>query len=134
MMDQDTIMATKCTDPNQVGRWIRPAPDHLYLENDMSLVDRFGMDEEEQRRFKAFVEIDEADAENLRSLRDVFRDFSQVFAERFYQHLLAHPRTASLLQDPQQLQELKKIQAGYFSELLEAVLNDSYFVSRLRVG
>src|SRR5262249_26472190 len=63
-----------------------------------------------------------------------FKDFSREFAERFYQHLLSHPRTASLLQDPEQLEALKKIQANYFSELLESVLDDSYFEGRLRVG
>jgi signal transduction histidine kinase len=100
----------------------------------MSLLDRFGMNEEEQRRSKGFLEIDPTDVENLRLLRPVFQEFSREFAEQFYRHLLAHPRTASLLQDPQQLQELKKLQANYFAELLEAVLDDSYFVSRLRVG
>jgi signal transduction histidine kinase len=104
------------------------------MENSMSLLERFGMDEQEQQRCKAFLEIAQADIENLHSLRKAFQDFSQDFAERFYSHLLTHPCTASLLQDPQQLQELKKIQANYFSELLEAVLDGSYFVSRLRVG
>jgi signal transduction histidine kinase len=80
------------------------------------------------------LEITEADAQSLRSLRQAFREFGQEFAERFYQHLLSHARTASLLQDPQQLAALKTIQANYFSELLESTLDDSYFENRLRVG
>jgi signal transduction histidine kinase len=92
------------------------------------------MDEEERSRCKAFLEITDADTNNLHLLKQAFRDFSHEFAERFYQHLLSHPRTASLLQDPEQLEALKKIQANYFAELLESVLDDSYFESRLRVG
>ena len=100
----------------------------------MSLLDRYSMDEEERSLGKAFLGITEGDAQNLRSLRQAFQEFSQEFAERFYQHLLSHPRTASLLQDPQQLEALKKIQANYFAELLESTLDDSYFENRLRVG
>jgi signal transduction histidine kinase len=80
------------------------------------------------------LEITDADTNNLRLLKEAFKDFSREFAERFYQHLLSHPRTASLLQDPEQLEALKKIQANYFSELLESILDDSYFEGRLRVG
>jgi signal transduction histidine kinase len=100
----------------------------------MPLLDRYGMDEEERRRCKAFLEITETDAANLRLLKQAFQEFGREFAERFYQHLLSHPRTASLLKDPEQLEALKKIQANYFADLLECVLDDSYFEGRLRVG
>lgn len=100
----------------------------------MPLLDRYSIDEQERDRCKAFLGITESDARNLRELRQAFQEFSHEFAERFYQHLLSHPRTSSLLQDPQQLEALKKIQANYFSELLESTLDDSYFENRLRVG
>jgi signal transduction histidine kinase len=100
----------------------------------MPLLDRYTIDEQERDRCKAFLGITDSDAENLRSLRQAFQEFSQEFAERFYLHLLSHPRTASLLQDPQQLEALKKIQAKYFAELLESSLDNAYFENRLRVG
>jgi signal transduction histidine kinase len=100
----------------------------------MPLLDHYGMGDEERLRRKAFLEITEADSENLRSLRPAFREFGHEFAERFYRHLLSHPTTASLLKDTQQVEALKKLQAAYFSELLEGILDDAYFEGRLRVG
>src|SRR5579864_2697096 len=91
--------------------------DALVREDAMPLLDRYGMDEEARSGCKAFLEITNVDADNLRLLRQAFRDFSWEFAERFYRHLLSNPRTASLLKDPEQLEALKKIQANYFAEL-----------------
>jgi hypothetical protein len=67
-------------------------------------------------------------------LRAAFHDFGREFAERFYQHLLAHPQTAALLRDPERLAQLKKLQAAYFAELLEGNFDEAYFTGRLRVG
>src|SRR5713226_7568900 len=120
--------AAACDPPSSNSKplrstFYRPFQMNWYWENAMSLLDRYSMDEEERTLGKAFLGITESDAQNLRSLRQAFQEFSQEFAERFYQHLLSHPRTASLLQDPQQLEALKKIQANYFAELLESTLD-----------
>jgi signal transduction histidine kinase len=100
----------------------------------MPLSELYGVDEDERRRRQSFLGITKEDAENLRTLRVLFSDYAQSFAERFYQHLLAHPHTASLLQDPQQLEQLKKLQVTYFAELLEGLFDEAYFEGRLRVG
>jgi signal transduction histidine kinase len=125
-------MATKYLEANRVVG--HPRRFFRLSEGIMPLLDRYSIDEEERNRGKAFLGITQEDAENLQALRLAFQEFSQEFAERFYQHLLSQPRTASLLQDPQQLEALKKIQANYFSELLESSLDDDYYEKRLRVG
>src|SRR5438045_3927352 len=70
----------------------------------MSLLSHYGMNEEERRRRQSFLGITDQDAENVRSLRTHFAEYAREFAEGFYQHLLSHPHTASLLQDPKQLE------------------------------
>src|SRR5262245_27813167 len=104
-------MASTCVDRIRVASRPRPLRIDWVREDHMPLLDRYGMDDEERSRYKAFLEITDADADHLHLLKQAFRDFSREFAERFYQHLLSHPRTASLLQDPEQLEALKKIQA-----------------------
>ena len=100
----------------------------------MSLIERYGMGEEERRRRQSFLTISTADSAPLHRLREVFARYATTFAERFYQHLLSDPGTAQFLQDPQQLERLKKLQAAYFAELLEGVFDEAYFEGRLRVG
>jgi signal transduction histidine kinase len=98
------------------------------------LVDDFAMDEEERRQRQSFLGLTPNDTGNLKLLRPVFAEFGRAFAERFYQHLLAEPATAALLQDPGQLEQLKILQAQYFAELLAGVFDEAYFESRLRIG
>jgi signal transduction histidine kinase len=100
----------------------------------MQLLDRYGMDEEERRRRQAFLGLTPEDGDRLRDLRATFARHATAFADRFYDHLLATPETARLLQDPQQLQRLKRAQAAYFAQLLEGVFDADYFEGRLRVG
>lgn len=100
----------------------------------MPLVERFGMGEEERRRRQAYLNIGAEDAANVRALRESFGEHARAFSERFYQHLLAHPATAAHLKDPAQLEQLKKLQARYFAELLEGAFDEAYFEGRLRVG
>jgi signal transduction histidine kinase len=100
----------------------------------MPFLQRYGMDEAERRRRKAFLGITEADTANVRALRDAFAEHARGFAERFYEHLLADPHTRAYLRDPEQLRKLKGLQAEYFSQLLEGVFDVPYFEGRLHVG
>jgi signal transduction histidine kinase len=100
----------------------------------MPLLERFGLDPEERRQRQGFLGLAAQDGLNVRKLRAVFAEHARHFAERFYQHLLAHPHTASFLRDPQQLERLKTLQASYFAELLEGTFDAAYFEGRLRVG
>src|SRR5262249_39192347 len=86
------------------------------------------------RRRKAFLGLTEADTANVRALRAAFAQHATVFAERFYEHLLADPHTRSYLRDPEALQRLKGLQKDYFAQLLEGAFDAPYFEGRLRVG
>ena len=92
------------------------------------------MDDTERGQRQTFLGLSDQDSANVRSLRSVFANHARAFADRFYQHLLAHPHTAALLRDPQQLEQLKTLQTRYFAELLEGVFDQAYFEGRLRVG
>jgi signal transduction histidine kinase len=81
-----------------------------------------------------FLGIGSEDVDNLRALQPVFSGMGAEFAERFYEHLLAHPHTVSFLKDPETVERLKKIQEGHFASLLEGVFDEAYFDGRLRVG
>jgi signal transduction histidine kinase len=81
-----------------------------------------------------FLGIGGEDVDNLRALRPAFSGMGAEFAERFYEHLLAHPHTASFLRDPETVERLKKIQVSHFASLLEGVFDEAYFAGRLRVG
>src|SRR5438552_1569939 len=99
-----------------------------------SALERYGMDESERRQRQSFLGISARDAANVRELRAAFAEQAGAFAERFYQHLLAHPQTAGLLQNPQRLEQLKQLQTSYFAQLLEGDFGPAYFEGRLRVG
>jgi signal transduction histidine kinase len=100
----------------------------------MSLKEPYRVNEEELRKRRSFLGVNERDSENVRALRKVFAQYARTFAERFYQHLLSHSETASLLRDPAMLERLKVLQANYFAELLEGIFDEAYFEGRLRVG
>lgn len=100
----------------------------------MSFVSNYRMDDQESRQRQAFLGINAQDAENVRALQQAFETHAREFAERFYEHLLAHPHTAAFLRDPVQVEQLKTHQANYFAGLLKGVFDQAYFESRLRVG
>lgn len=100
----------------------------------MSAFESLCLHEEDCQQRQAFLGIDEADLANLQRLQPVFAQYAQTFAEQFYEHLLQHPQTAHLLQDPEQVQRLKAIQIRYFEELLQGVFDRKYFEGRMRVG
>jgi signal transduction histidine kinase len=106
----------------------------LRADGVMSLLDRFGLDEPERLARQRFLGIAAADVENLRRLRATFASHAAVFAERFYQHLLADERASKLLTAPGLLARLKTLQADYFASLLEGVFDAAYYEARLRVG
>jgi signal transduction histidine kinase len=100
----------------------------------MPLLTRYGLSQEERRRRQTFLGLTADDSDRVRQLKEVFVGHAREFAEQFYDHLLSDPHTRSFLQDPQQLEQLKKLQADYFSRLLDGVFDAAYFEGRLRVG
>src|SRR5437773_4301798 len=107
---------------------------NLTPESSMPFLTRYGMDEAERRCRQTFLGLTEADAANVRKLRDAFAGHAAEFAERFYEHLLADPYTRAFLRDPDTLARLKGLQAEYFAQLLDGAFDVPYFEARLRVG
>src|SRR5260370_32314751 len=114
-------MPKECDTPDWNSRVTQPGLSRLPSGFSMNHLELYGMDEEERRQRQGFLGIKAEDAVNVRALRNVFADYSRQFAQRFYDHLLANPHTAALLQDAKQLEILKGLQAKYFAELLEGV-------------
>jgi signal transduction histidine kinase len=100
----------------------------------MQFLTRYEMSETEQKSRQAFLGLTDEDSARVRELREVFARHARDFAERFYRHLLSNPHTAKFLQDPVQLEDLKKKQAEYFARLLDGAFDPAYFEGRLRVG
>src|SRR5260370_39563470 len=89
------------------GRATGPGGWDLHPGWDMAVLARYGMDENERQKRQDFLELTDADKDNVRRLREVFARHGKEFAERFYEHLLANPDTAEFLRDPKQLEHLK---------------------------
>ena len=85
-----------------------------------------------QRR--AFLEISDADVEQVRGLAGLFDSFLDGYVEQFYAHLVAHPVTASFLTDAHLVARLKQAQKRYLESLLRARLDADYVVDRQRIG
>src|SRR5258708_23610411 len=98
------------------------------------LVEKYEQGEQQRQRRKEFLGLTPADEQALAHLKEQFSLVAPQLAERFYQHLLAAPETASFLADPQLLARLKQSQMQYFRELVSGEYGAAYFERRLRVG
>lgn len=100
----------------------------------MSLIDRYQIDEKRQRQRKQFLALTDDDTQSIRELQTWSDDAAQQLADGFYQHLLAHPESAQLLNSPELVERLKSAQLQYFQELLCGEFGADYFERRLKVG
>lgn len=82
----------------------------------------------------AFLQLDAADRERLRSLAPIFHAHASRFVDNFYQHLFAFEETAQFLRDPQVVTWLKQAQQAHFETLLDAIWDEPYARRRVRVG
>ncbi|HEY3351850.1 MAG TPA: protoglobin domain-containing protein, partial [Polyangia bacterium] len=82
----------------------------------------------------AFLDLGPADAAVLDEFGVLYSTLAPALIERFYEHLLAHPVTARLLQDEAVLAHLKAAQARYFAQLFGGRYDAAYARDRLRVG
>ena len=98
------------------------------------LLDRYGIDAEQQEQRKQFLLLTEEDAASVVQLHQWAGDVASELAEQFYQHLLAHPESAKLLSSPELVERLKREQTHYFEELLGGDYGAEYFERRLQVG
>lgn len=83
---------------------------------------------------KAFLELDTADAEELRAIRDRLAAAQHGFADGFYEYLRRLPELAALLPDDATVDRLKRAHGRYFADLTEGDYGEAYVAGRLRVG
>ncbi|MDE2439610.1 MAG: EAL domain-containing protein [Betaproteobacteria bacterium] len=93
-----------------------------------------GIDAAEIAARKAFLELTEADAGRLRSIRGRLAAAQNGFADGFYAYLRQLPELAALLPDDATVARLKAAHGRYFASLTEGDYGDSYVNDRLRVG
>jgi signal transduction histidine kinase len=98
------------------------------------LVGKYELDGASRQARMDFLGLTAEDEQMIAKLRDRFSEFAPRLSEGFYKHLLAHPETAALLQDPELLARLKQAQMAYFEELVSGVYDRAYFEKRLRIG
>lgn len=81
-----------------------------------------------------FLEMDERDAQVLRSMLPKFHERQQELVDTFYRHLRAFPFTAGFLQDPERFERLQTLQRNHLKTLLEAQWGPEFALARKRVG
>ena len=93
-----------------------------------------GLDEEELRARKHFLQFGERDAAALRRVHALLDGRRDTFSDGFYAHLLDFPRMRELLGEGETTSRLKQAQADYFSSLTAGEYGETYIRERLRVG
>ena len=83
---------------------------------------------------KAFLGFCEEDVARLKQLHSHLQGYAPVFAERFYEQILAFDETRKLLADPNTLARLQRAQVSYFEGLTAGDYGREYVHHRLRVG
>ncbi len=93
-----------------------------------------GIDAAEIAARKAFLELTEADAAQLRAIRDALASAQHGFADGFYEYLRRLPELAALLPDDDTVARLKTAHGRYFDSLTAGDYGTAYVGGRLRVG
>lgn len=93
-----------------------------------------GIDAAEIEARKAFLELTDADAGRLRSIRGKLAAAQNGFADGFYEYLRKLPELAALLPDEATVARLKAAHGRYFASLTDGDYGDTYVAGRLRVG
>ena len=93
-----------------------------------------GIDAAEIAARRAFLELDEADAQRLRAMRGQLAAAHHGFADGFYEYLQRLPELAALLPDDATVARLKAAHGRYFDSLVAGDYGEAYVAGRLRVG
>jgi signal transduction histidine kinase len=83
---------------------------------------------------KRFLEFDAEDERRLRDALERYGPHIEEIVERFYDHLLAHEATRSVLSRAEVDRRLKDLQRGYLRSLAGGDYGDGYLRDRLRIG
>jgi methyl-accepting chemotaxis protein len=88
----------------------------------------------ESERRKNYLLIEQADLDRLTLLKTVAATHASAHVDRFYDHLLANASTRGHFQSERHIQNVKRTQAKYFSELFDGKCDVEYLRNRYRVG
>lgn len=84
---------------------------------------------------KAYVGFDAADAERVRDLAEVVKQFLPGVVERFYEVLLRHPGAARVFAGgPAQMERLRISLHDWLETLFSGQYDSAYMENRLRIG
>ncbi len=100
----------------------------------MLRIGSFVLTEEEVAKRKAYLQITPDDERRLRDVHPVLKRHSREVIDRFYEFLLSHDHTRTMLSAPGLIDRLKGLQQRYFEELTGGVYDIGYFENRLKVG
>jgi rsbT co-antagonist protein RsbR len=92
------------------------------------------VDEQEIARRKEFLEFRQEDAQALKDLSEIGRQYADPVIEDFYRHLLSFDETRAFFRDPKVLERVKRLQKEYFLRLTEGNYDAEYVSNRLRIG
>ncbi len=97
-------------------------------------IDAFALTDEEVARRKTYLEMTADDERRLKKAHPLIQAQAEQIIERFYDYLLGHEHTRSLLDAPGLIERLRGLQLQYFFELTSGCYDLAYFQNRLRVG
>lgn len=89
---------------------------------------------DELERRKNFLRFDEEDTQRLIAVREVAAQSAAAVVERFYAHIMENDETRAHFRNKKHIQNVKRTQAQYFSELFNGVYDETYYENRVRVG
>jgi len=88
----------------------------------------------ELERRRRYLLLEEDDLNRLAALRELAQTRAKAHVDRFYDHLLANKETRAHFQSDRHIQNVKRTQTIYFSELFDGKCDVEYLRDRLRVG
>lgn len=88
----------------------------------------------ECERRRKYLLIEQADLERLAVLKNLAASHASAHVDRFYDHLLSNESTRGHFQSERHIQNVKRTQAKYFSELFDGKCDIEYLQDRYRVG
>ncbi|ARS88775.1 globin-coupled sensor protein [Natrarchaeobaculum aegyptiacum] len=100
-----------------------------------TLTDELGIDRREIDWRKEFARFDESDAARLESMSPLFDDIAEDLVDEFYDHLESTAESAAIIESSsKQVNQLKRTQHQYLTDLGNGEYGQSYFDQRARIG
>jgi len=99
-----------------------------------SLMAELGFTEAEITTRRAFLELGDADIQELTSINQLAKEYADPVIEAFYEHLMSFEETKVFFQNPELLERVKRAQKAYFYGLTQGTYDTAYIEDRLKIG